>query len=208
MYTFLLAVNTMLSFVSRGRWRDTERGRRCSSWFWYCWGSFLAPVAQFCMGTCMWAHPVVPCLRGESEESFDELTALNLQPHCLTSLSTSMRTPLTPDRMLPLQWLDSALGLLLYTTGPDPHTAFSHTDLQSMLFPTLDNGSRLTFSSTVFLPSSLSLMLTGLDSFISAAFSSTWLSLGVYSLPRDSTVAWLSTVLIPVLIKLSSTWLL
>lgn len=65
-------------------------------------GLFLL-LLQFCMGTCMWAHPVVPCLRGESEESFDELTAPNLQPHCLTSLSTSVQTPLTPDHMLPLQ---------------------------------------------------------------------------------------------------------
>ena len=120
----------------------------------------------------------------------------------------SMQTPLTPDHTLPLQWLDSALGLLLYTTSPDPHTAFSHTDLQSILFPTLDDGSSLIFSSIVFLPSSLSLMLTVLDSFISAAFSSTWLSLSVYFLPCDSAVAWLSPVLIPVLINLSSTQLL
>lgn len=27
MYSFLLAVNTMLSFVSRGRWRDIAGGR-------------------------------------------------------------------------------------------------------------------------------------------------------------------------------------
>ena len=47
---------------------------------------FSCSVAQSCMGTCMWAHPGVPCLRDDSEEYFDELTAPNLQPHYLTSL--------------------------------------------------------------------------------------------------------------------------
>ena len=34
---------------------------------------FSCSVAQSCMGTCMWAHPGVPCLRDDSEEYFDEL---------------------------------------------------------------------------------------------------------------------------------------
>ena len=57
----------------------------------------------------MRAHPVVPCLRGESEESFDELTAPNLQPHCLN------------------------LSLYLHadTTDPRPQAAFAVTGLSA-----------------------------------------------------------------------------
>lgn len=60
-YAFLLALSMMLNFVGRGRWRDIERGRGCSS----CpvEVSFFLHLLQFCRSTRMWAHPVLLCLR-------------------------------------------------------------------------------------------------------------------------------------------------
>lgn len=171
----------MLSFVSRGRWRDTkEEG---DLFLVLILKFFLYLTEQFCNSACMRAHLVVLCL-----DVYPEWGVLG-GAHS-PQLATTLLPPIYPhvNNINPKPQTAFAMSRILLTLG----TPFAHSSTcLDLSWPSSSFLQHLTsapvwFSFTLCSDRVHFLMLTALDTCIDAAFPSTGLLLSMHALASDS----------------------